>query len=357
MANRTPLHAHHRAAGARLVDFAGWEMPLHYGSQIEEHHAVRRAAGMFDVSHMAQFEVRGTAAAEFLQRVFANNAGRMEEGQALYGCLLNEQGGVIDDGIVYRFAPGLFRLVTNAATRERVAPWLTAQAADFGVDLRERDDLGMVAVQGPEAREHVHAVLTGDLATHARELGRFRHVAAGQMHVARTGYTGEDGYEVTLPAAEAGAFWDALLERGVAPAGLGARDTLRLEAGLALYGHEMDEEITPLEAALGWTVAWEPAERDFIGRAALERQRTAGVARKLVGFGLSGRGVARAGQSVHTAAGEGVVTSGGFAPTLERSIGLARVPTAVTAGAEIEVEIRGRRVAARLERFPFVRAT
>jgi aminomethyltransferase len=355
MANQTPLHAYHCAAGARMVDFAGWEMPLHYGSQLEEHHVVRQAAGMFDVSHMAQFEIRGTAATEFLQHVFANDAGRIEEGQALYGCLLNEEGGVIDDGIVYRFAPGLFRLVTNAATRERVAPWLSGHAEAFGVDLRERDDIGMIAVQGPQARDHVHALLTGDLAAHARKLRRFRHVAAGQTHVARTGYTGEDGYEVTLPAAETGAFWEALAERGVAPVGLGARDTLRLEAGLALYGHEMDEATSPLEAALGWTVAWEPAEREFIGRAALEKQRAAGVAHKLVGFGLSGRGVARAGQNVHTAAGDGVVTSGGFAPTLERSIGLARVPAEVALDADIEIEIRGRRIAAQVERFPFVR--
>lgn len=356
MAKTTPLYEHHRAAGARLVDFAGWEMPLHYGSQIDEHHAVRRAAGMFDVSHMAQLEIRGTAATAFLQHVFANDVGRMEDGRALYGCLLNEQGGVIDDGIAYRFAAGLYRLVSNAATRERVLPWLQGHAERFGVDLRERDDLGMIAVQGPDARERVHSVLTGDLAERARGLGRFRHVGAGETHVARTGYTGEDGHEIMLPAAEAGALWEALLDRGVAPAGLGARDTLRLEAGLALYGHEMDEDTTPLEAGLGWTIAWEPAEREFVGRVALERQREAGVARELVGVMLVGRGVARSGQTVYTPRGEGRVTSGGFSPTLECSIALARVPAGTAPGEEIEVDIRGRRVAARIERYPFVRA-
>ena len=355
MATPTPLLDHHRAAGARLVEFAGWEMPLHYGSQLEEHHAVRRAAGMFDVSHMTQLDIGGADATAFLRRVLANDVARVDAGRALYGCLLNERGGVVDDGLAYRFGEGAYRLVTNAATRTRVLEWLHGHAADFAVALRSPEAPAMIAVQGPEAREHVHAVLPPGLADAARALRRFQHVADGRTVVARTGYTGEDGYEIMLPGSEAGALWDALHARGVAPAGLGARDTLRLEAGLALYGHEMDEETTPLEAGLGWTVAWQPESRRFVGRDALQREYAEGPVRELVGIGLSGRGVARAGQTVHTDRGAGVLTSGGFAPTLERSIGLARVPAGLEPGAAVEVEIRGRRVTAAIERYPFIR--
>lgn len=355
MAHATPLHDRHVAAGGRLVDFAGWQMPLHYGSQVEEHRAVRQSAGMFDVSHMAQIAMTGPGACALLQYVFANDVGRIGDGRALYGCLLNERGGVIDDGIAYRFGAEDWYLVTNAATRDRVLPWLRAQAEGFDVELEQPDDPAMIAIQGPDARAHVHAVLAPELAEAASGLRRFRACASGGMRIARTGYTGEDGYEIMLPGAAVGELWDALLDRGVVPAGLGARDTLRLEAGLALYGHEMDEQTTPLEAGLAWTVAWQPDERRFIGRDALERQRDAGVECQLAGVGLTGRGVARAGQPVHTPAGEGVLTSGGFAPTLGRSIGLARIPAAVEPGAEVAVEIRGRRVAARVEAFPFVR--
>ena len=356
MAKTTPLHDRHVDAGGRMVDFAGWQMPLHYGSQVDEHHAVRQSAGMFDVSHMAQIELTGPGACAFLQSVFANDVGRIRDGRALYGCLLNERGGVIDDGLAYRFGAEDWYLVTNAATRDRVLPWLTAQAEGFAVQLEQPADPAMIAIQGPEAREHVHAVLPPELAEAAQGLGRFRALAAEGMRIARTGYTGEDGYEIMLPGCDAGAIWDALHARGVVPAGLGARDTLRLEAGLALYGHEMDEDTTPLEAGLAWTVAWQPAERGFIGRDALERQRDAGIEYELVGIGLTGRGVARAGQPVHTPLGEGVLTSGGFSPTLGRSIGLARVPRGLETDAELEVDIRGRRVAACVESFPFVRA-
>ncbi len=355
MTNPTPLYEHHRAAGARLVDFAGWDMPLHYGSQLEEHHAVRQRAGMFDVSHMTQLDIGGAEATAYLRRVFANDVGRMDIGSALYGCLLNEQGGVVDDGIAYRFGEGAYRLVTNAATRNRVLAWLHDHARAFAVTLREPDEPAMIAVQGPEARAHTEAVLPAGLGAAARELGRFRHTEQGRMVVARTGYTGEDGYEIMLSGSEAGTLWDALRARGVAPAGLGARDTLRLEAGLALYGHEMDEQTTPLEAGLGWTIAWRPSDRRFIGREALQRQRDAGPARDLVGVGLQGRGVARAGQVVYTSLGEGVLTSGGFAPTLERSIGLARVPAGLEPGTAVEIDIRGRRVPGEIERYPFIR--
>lgn len=357
MGERTPLYACHEAAGARLVDFAGWAMPLHYGSQVEEHHGVRRSAGLFDVSHMAQLDIAGPEATAFLQYVFANDVGPINDGRALYGCLLNENGGVIDDGIAYREHATRYRLVTNAATRDRVWPWLREQAGGFDVELTAVADPAMIAVQGPDAREHVHAVLDPEFAGVVRALGRFRHTHSGDTVVARTGYTGEDGYEIMLPGREAPALWQALVDRGVVPAGLGARDTLRLEAGLALYGHEMDEDTTPLAAGLGWTVAWQPAERRFIGRDALERQWTEGVGVELVGLGLLGRGIARAGQAVHTPLGTGELTSGGFAPTLERSIGLARVPAGTGVGADVEVEIRGRRIAARTERYPFIRAS
>jgi len=353
MPRRTPLYDRHRAAGARLVEFAGWEMPVHFGSQLAEHHAVRRDAGMFDVSHMTQVDLAGTGAADFLRRLCANDVAKLDDGAALYTCLLNDDGGVIDDGIVYRLAADRYRMVVNAATRDRDLAWIEQHAAAFELAWHERDDLAMIAVQGPHARDRAHGVLDPVLAGAAAELRRFHVAGEGETLVGRTGYTGEDGYEVMLPAADAPDLWDALHEAGVEPIGLGARDTLRLEAGMALYGQDMDENVTPLESGLGWTVAWEPAGRDFIGRGALEKQRDAGVRRRLVGLVLEGRGVARAHYAVETDAGEGEVTSGGFAPTLEASIALARVP--VEAGEHCEVVIRNRRVRARVVQYPFVR--
>ena len=353
MGKRTPLFDRHREAGARLVDFAGWDMPVNFGSQIDEHHAVRNDAGMFDVSHMTVVDVTGAGAEAFLRRVCANDVARLDDGAAIYTCLLNEAGGVIDDGIVYRLAPERYRLVVNAATRDRDMEWLQEHAAAHDVRLDERTDLAMIAVQGPNARERVHGVLAQGLAAAAAGLKRFHGAAGDDTLVGRTGYTGEDGYEVMLPGEAAGPLWDALREAGVRPCGLGARDTLRLEAGLALYGQDMDESVSPLEAGLGWTIAWEPAERDFIGRAALEAQRAEGVLRRLVGLVLEGRGVARAHYRVVTAAGDGEVTSGGFAPTLGCSIALARVPA--EAEGECEVVIRDRHVPARITGYPFVR--
>lgn len=353
MPRRTPLYDRHRAAGARLVDFAGWDMPVHYGSQIDEHHAVRRDAGMFDVSHMNQVDLAGAGAEDFLRRLCANDVARLDDGAALYTCLLNDDGGVVDDGIVYRLAPTRYRLIVNAATRAKDLDWIGRHAGDFEVDWRERDDLAMIAVQGPAARERVHAVLDAGLADAAAALARFHAAGDGGALVARTGYTGEDGYEIMLPGDDAPALWDSLAGTGVAPVGLGARDTLRLEAGMSLYGQDMDDTVTPLEAGLAWTVAWEPAERRFIGREALEAQRAAGPARRLVGLVLEGRGIVRAHYPVETDAGAGEVTSGGYAPTLERSIALARVPA--DAGDACEVVIRGRRVPARVVQYPFVR--
>ncbi len=357
MAKRTALFGHHGHAGAKMVDFAGWEMPLHYGSQLAEHRAVRECAGMFDVSHMTQVDLDADDAEDFLRYVCANDAARLGDGGAIYTCLLNRRAGVIDDGIMYRFQAGHYRLVINSATRAKDLDWLRGLAEDYHVEPWERCDLSMIAIQGPEARERARGpiaqVLGQEIATAADGLRRFHVTTPERSRVARTGYTGEDGYEVMLPKDKAPALWDALIEAGVTPAGLGARDTLRLEAGLALYGHEMDEDTTPLEAGLGWTVAWEPPERDFIGRETLSEQREAGADRVLVGLLPEGRAVPREGQVVHTDAGEGIVTSGGFAPTLERPIALARVPAG--SGGDCEIEIRKRRVPAQVVDYPFVR--
>ena len=357
MAKHTPLHDRHAAAGARLVDFAGWQMPLHYGSQIAEHRAVRESAGMFDVSHMTQVDLDSDDAGRFLRYACANDIGRLGDGRALYTCLLNRRAGVIDDGIAYRFGASSYRLVINAATRDKDLDWLRGLAEDFRVEPQERCDLAMIAIQGPQARERAYGplrqVLGDTVADAAATLKRFAVTLEPRLRVARTGYTGEDGYEVMLPGDRAAEFWDALADAGVTPVGLGARDSLRLEAGLALYGHEMDENTTPLEAGLGWTVAWAPEDRDFVGRGALAEQREAGAPNALVGLLPEGRAVPRAGQVVHTDQGEGVITSGGFAPTLERPIALARVPAG--AGPECEIEIRRRRVPAHVADYPFVR--
>jgi aminomethyltransferase len=353
MGKRTPLYDTHLARGARMVDFGGWDMPVHYGSQIDEHHAVRRDAGMFDVSHMAVVDLHGARTREFLRALLANDVAKLKTaGQALYTCMLNERGGVIDDLIVYFLAEGYFRAVVNAGTRDNDIAWMSRHAAQYGVDVRERKDLAMVAVQGPAARQKAATLLDGH-AEAALALKPFTAGAFGDLFVARTGYTGEDGWEIVVPATGVVALWDRLAALGIVPCGLGARDTLRLEAGMNLYGSDMDETTTPLESGLAWTVAFAPEERDFIGRASLEAQRAAGVPRKLVGLVLADRGVLRSHQVVHTDAGAGEVTSGTYSPTMERSIALARVPAA--AGDDVEVEIRGRRLAAKVVKPPFVR--
>lgn len=354
MGDKTPLHGEHERLEARIVDFGGWDMPLHYGSQVEEHHAVRNDAGLFDVSHMTVVDIEGEAARGWLRQLLANDVARLREpGKALYSCMLNERGGVIDDLIVYFLADDRFRMVVNAATRVADLAWLERQAAGAGVSVRERPELAMIAVQGPQARDKAAGLLSASHRDAAFELKPFSAAQFGSLFVARTGYTGEDGWEIILPAAEAEAAWRALVAAGVRPCGLGARDTLRLEAGMNLYGQDMDETTSPLESGLGWTIAWEPAERDFIGRAALEAQRAAGPARKLVGLLLEDRGVLRAHQRIDAPGGDGEVTSGGFSPTLGRSIGLARVPA--DTGENVRVEVRGRLLHARVVRPPFVR--
>lgn len=354
MGHITPLYNEHLAAGAKIVDFAGWDMPIHYGSQLEEHHQVRRDAGMFDVSHMTIVDLRGAGVRAFLHRLIANNVDKLKPQQALYTCMLNEQGGVIDDLIVYFMTENWFRIVVNAATRAKDLVWIKKQAASFEVTVTERPELAMIAVQGPKARERVHEVLDATLREQAAQLKPFYAASSGDIFVGRTGYTGEDGFEILLPGKDAVAMWRALLGKGVKPAGLGARDTLRLEAGMNLYGTDMDETITPLECGLEWTVAWEPATRDFIGRAALERQKNAGVKRKLVGLVLSDKGVLRNHLKVRVSGiGEGEITSGGYSPTLGKAIALARVPAAT--GTSCEVDIRGKWVPATIVKPPFVR--
>lgn len=354
MGQRTPLYDLHLALGAKMVDFGGWDMPLHYGSQVEEHHQVRRECGVFDVSHMCVVDVSGSQAKAFLQRLLANDVARLENpGKALYSAMLNEQGGVIDDLIVY-LTEGGYRLVLNAGTRDKDLAWMHAQAGDFDVQLRERRDLAMLAIQGPKARARVCELLSQARAALIHELKPFQGLPEGDWFIARTGYTGEDGLEIVLPVTEVVSFLNDLVGAGISPIGLGARDTLRLEAGMNLYGQDMDEQVSPLAANMAWTIAWEPAERDFIGRTALQAQRAVGCSSKLVGLVLEERGVLRAHQVVRVEGiGDGEITSGSFSPTLNKSIALARVPAAT--GDRAEVEIRGKWYPVRVVRPGFVR--
>jgi aminomethyltransferase len=353
MGRRTPLYDQHLADGARLVDFGDWDMPVGYGSQIEEHHAVRRDAGMFDVSHMCTVDLRGAGARALLLRLLANDVGRLTEpGKALYSCMLRADGGVIDDLIAYFMDERWFRLVVNAGTADKDLAWIREHAKQIGVAVVPRRDLAMVAVQGPAARSKSAPVLPAACRSKAGKLGKFYGAECEEWFVARTGYTGEDGYEILMPAEEAVTVWQALKAAGVRPCGLGARDTLRLEAGMNLYGNDMDETVSPLVSGLAWTVALD-GSRDFIGKPALLAERDAGPQRKLVGLVLEERGVLRSHQAVYTAAGTGEVTSGTFSPTLGRSVGLARLPAA--ADGRVEVDIRGKRLAARIVKPPFVR--
>ncbi len=354
MGQRTPLYDLHVAAGARLVDFGGWDLPVNYGSQIEEHRAVRCDAGMFDVSHMCALDLRGTGTRALLAQLLANDIGRLTvPGKALYSCMLRADGGVIDDLIAYFLDEQWFRLVVNAGTAAKDLEWIRERARPAGVSLTPRRDLAMIAVQGPQAQAKALPLLRPACQARAAGLGPFFATPCGEWFVARTGYTGEDGYEIMLPSGGAPAFWNALQAAGVRPCGLGARDTLRLEAGMNLYGSDMDERVSPLESGLAWTVALD-GDRDFIGKEALVAERSRGSARKLVGLLLLERGVLRSHQQVVAGdAGSGEVTSGTYSPTLERSIGFARVPAA--AAGTVQVDIRGRLVPARIVKLPFVR--
>lgn len=353
MAQQTVLIGKHLEAGAKVVDFHGWDMPLHYGSQIEEHHTVRTDAGMFDVSHMTIVDLNGARTREFLRYLLANDVAKLTvPGKALYTGMLNEAGGVIDDLIVYFLSEDYFRLVVNSATREKDLAWINAQAKAFDVKVTERPEFAMIAVQGPNAKAKVATLLNDSQKAAVAGMKPFFGVQAGELFIATTGYTGEDGYEIALPNELATDFWQKLLDAGVKPAGLGARDTLRLEAGMNLYGQDMDETVSPLAANMGWTIAWEPADRNFIGRAALEKQRAEGTF-KLVGLVMEQKGVLRHGQKVVVAGGEGEITSGTFSPTLGYSIAMARVPA--TVGETAEVDIRGKLVPVKVVKPSFVR--
>jgi len=348
---KTPLYDAHIAAGGQMVSFAGWSMPIHYGSQIKEHQAVREAAGMFDVSHMTVVDIQGPEAGAYLRHLLANDVARLtESGQALYGCMLNESGGIIDDLITYLIEETFYRTVVNAATREADLAWMREQATSFDVEIIERDDLAMLAVQGPNARQQVMDVLGQP---QLAEIKPFSSMPHGDWFIARTGYTGEDGFEILLPASEAVAFWDALMAAGVVPAGLGARDSLRLEGGLNLYGQDMTTETTPYESNLGWTVVMNPDERPFVGASALAAQQAAGPTQQLVGLVLDKGAIPRTGSEVSTPHGEGVITSGSFGPTIDRPIAMARIPAGEYA--EVDVLVRGRSLKARVVKPPFVR--
>lgn len=355
MGKQTPLYQEHLNAGAKIVDFGGWDMPLHYGSQIEEHHQVRRDAGMFDVSHMTIVDIEGDAR-KFLRYLLANNIDRLKvSGKAFYSCMLNENGGIIDDLITYYFDDHHYRLVVNAATRDKDLAWINQQARNANVTVTERRDMAMIAVQGPAARDKVHGILDDAQRAATALLNPFSAARVRDMIIARTGYTGEDGYEIMLPAAQAPAFWRKLRHASVKPAGLGARDTLRLEAGMNLYGTDMDDTTTPLESGLGWTVAWDPTTRDFIGRQSLEIRRSRGPQRKFVGLVLNDKGVLRSHQKVFSHGSVvGEITSGTFSPTLGKSIALARVAEDING--TCEVEIRGKQLGATIVKPPFVRA-
>lgn len=355
MPNKTPLHQAHLDSKATMADFHGWMLPMHYGSQIEEHHAVRQDAGMFDVSHMNIVDLHGEEAEAFLRHLLANDVAKLEDGKALYTPMLNEVGGIVDDLIVYRISPTFYRCVMNAGVRDKDLAWVKNHAKRFKLDIKAREDLAIIAVQGPHAREKAAGVLPEALQSSASALKMFRFAMAfdAEWLVARTGYTGEDGFEVILPADQAETFWRALLAKGIQPCGLGARDTLRLEAGLNLYGSDMDEGVTPLESNLAWTIAWEPADRQFIGRVALEHQKTEQHSH-LMGVLLEERGVLRVGQKVfqnEQAIGE--VVSGTFSPTLKQGIAFARLEKASETACH--VEIRGKHLRARIIKLPFVR--
>lgn len=355
MTKKTPLYEQHLAANAKMSDFAGWEMPLSYTSPIEEHKQVRNDAGMFDVSHMTVVDFKGSESRDFLRHLITNDVDKLtSDGKALYSCMLNENGGIVDDLIVYKICTDHYRMVINAATHDKDLAWINKNINDFDVELAEETNIAMLAIQGPHAIEKTQQVFTKEQQTATKDLESFQGVAVNNWWIARTGYTGEDGYEIILPATEATEFWNKLIEVGVKPCGLIARDSLRLEAGMRLYGSDMDETTTPLESGLGWAIAWEPKDRDFIGKEALIKQKAIGTTQKVVGLILEGRGVLRPHQKVILDDNNfGETTSGGFSPTLGVSIALARIPK-ITAD-KCFVEIREQQIPAKIVKPVFAR--
>jgi aminomethyltransferase len=353
MGKKTPFYQSHLDASAKMVDFGGWDMPIHYGSQIAEHEIVRTAAGMFDVSHMTVVDVTGTDARAYLSHLLANDVAKLKKlGKALYSCMLNAEGGVVDDLIVYFMADQFYRVIINSATRDKDIAWLNQQAESFSsMTLTERDDVAMIAVQGPLAREKAISLFESNRAG-LEALGRFEAVDIGDYFIARTGYTGEDGFELLMPLDQATDCWQQLLSAGVKPCGLGARDTLRLEAGMSLYGTDMDETTSPLCSGLGWTLAMSD-DRQFIGKSALVQEQQLGVKQQLVGIVLKDKGVLRNHLKVITEKGDGEITSGSYSPTLGKSIALARIPSGVSG--EVEVEVRNKKLKAEIVKIPFAR--
>ncbi|WP_058534383.1 glycine cleavage system aminomethyltransferase GcvT [Legionella saoudiensis] len=355
MTAKTPLHATHLKCGAKMVNFHGWEMPLHYGSQLNEHHQVRQDAGIFDVSHMTIIDILGAGGRLFLRKLLTNDVDVLEHnGKALYSCMCNEHGGIIDDLIVYQRASDNYRVVLNSATRQEDLAWIRKASEGFAVGLQERRDLAMIAVQGPNAIAKACSILNPAQIDAVSTLTHFECVDVEQWFFARTGYTGEDGLEIIVPQDQVTQLWDDLMQAGVRPCGLAARDTLRLEAGMLLYGQDMDTSTTPLESGLAWTIKWEPADRNFIGMGALVSQKQLGIKRKMVGLTLLEKGIMRHGQRVVIdGQADGVITSGSFSPTLGYSIALARVP--VETGTEVMVDIRGKLIPATVGKPRFVK--
>lgn len=353
--NKTSLNAEHQILHARLVDFHGWEMPLNYGSQIEEHRAVRESAGLFDVSHMTIVDVIGTGGRLFLRQLLTNDIDQLPHmGRALYSCMCNEHGGILDDLIVYQRSPDSYRLVLNSATRMPDLVWLRQQAHNFSVGLQERQDLSMMAVQGPQAIQKTLSVLNPAEADAVSTLASFECIEIEHKFIARTGYTGEDGLEIMAPPHIILDLWRALIAQGVKPCGLAARDTLRIEAGMLLYGQDMDVTTTPLESSLGWTVKWQPEDRNFIGMGALLSQKQHGITRKLVGLTLQDKGIMRTGQRVVVEGyPDGIITSGTYSPMLNQSIAFARVP--IETGEHVLVDIRGKLLPAQVGKLRFLK--
>ncbi len=352
----TPIIKAHEDMGAKLVDFGGWNMPIHYGSQLDEHHQVRTDAGMFDVCHMTIVDLRGCEVIDYLAKLLANDVAKIADkpGKALYSCMLNNEGGVIDDLIIYSMDPAWVRVIVNSSTREKDLAWMRSQLGNMAVDLTERDDLAMIAVQGPNSREFAVNALADEIAG-ADDLKPFNALlinagSENERFVARTGYTGEDGYEIVCPNTQAEQMWRQLADAGIKPCGLGARDTLRLEAGMNLYGNDMDETQSPLESGLSWTVDFSNEKRQFNGRSSLEQQKEQGLKYKFVGLILEGKGVLRAHQEI---VGGGELTSGTFSPTMQKAIGFARVP--VGASETCQVAIRKKQLDAKIVKLPFVR--
>lgn len=356
MTAKTSLYPLHLKYGAKMVNFHGWEMPLHYGSQLNEHQRVRQDAGVFDVSHMTIVDLLGAGGRQFLRKLLTNDVDKLSHhGKALYSCMCNQHGGIIDDLIVYQRASDNYRLILNSATRDTDLAWINKMSDGFAIGLQERHDLAMLAVQGPHAINKTLQILNSNQVDAASTLTPFECVDVDQSFIARTGYTGEDGFEIIAPKEHITELWESLMNVGVQPCGLAARDTLRLEAGLLLYGQDMDINVNPLESGLSWTVQWDPADRDFIGMGALTTEKHRGIRSKLVGLTLLEKGIMRQGHKViiPDVLSEGIITSGGFSPTLNQSIALARVP--VTTGDHVLVDIRGKKIPARVGKPRFVK--